>query len=310
MCVFSKVPESDEELKFFNFKSIEVSDRKIIQSYIDKFQPQSCEYSFANIYSWQDAYNTTWKIYKQRLVIYDNVNRHFFMPLGKEMTPKKLFLFSQDMRENGLGTDIGVVSPQYLEKYPEIEQFYTIVDQRDFAEYLYSVEALCELKGTRLHKKKNLISQFHRKYTNSAVRMLSGELIKKAKTLADEIFNGHERFLKGIENEQMALIKALNDFEKIGLEGMALIIGNDLVAFSIFSPLNHDTYDIHYEKSCHQFKGAAQVINHETSKYLREKCRYLNREQDLGIKGLRQAKISYDPESLIEVHSLVFKDSS
>ena len=116
------------------------------------------------------------------------------------------------MRKNGLGADIGVVSPQYLGKYPEIEQFYTIVDERNFAEYLYSVEALCELKGTKLHKKKNLISQFHRKYPNSSVQLLSGELIKKAKTLADEIFNGHERFLNGIENEQMALIKALDDF--------------------------------------------------------------------------------------------------
>lgn len=300
----------DDKFKFSNFKSIEIDDRKLIQRYNDEFQPLSCEYCFANIYCWQESYNTSWSIYKERLVIYDDVNACSFLPIGKEMTPKELVLFSLDMKKNGMGADIGVVPSQYLKKYPEIEKFYTIINKRDSSEYIYSVEALCDLKGAKLHKKKNLISQFKRKHPNYSVKHISGEFKKKAKMLADEIFNGHERFLIGIENEHMALIKALDDFEEICLEGLVLIVGDDLVAFSIFSPLTHDTYDIHFEKSCHQFKGAAQVINHETAKYLREKCQYLNREQDLGIKGLRQSKMSYDPEKLLKVHTLLFKQSN
>ena len=309
MCIAKAEPKSDEELKFYNFNSIEVDDKKLIQSYSDKFQPLSCEYSFANIYCWQEPYNTSWSIYKERLVIYDDVSRCSFLPLGKEMTPEELALFSMEMQKNGMGPDIGVVPSQYLETHPEIELFYTIIDERDSAEYIYSVEALCDLKGARLHKKKNFISQFHRKYPYSSVKLISGKLKEEAKNLADEIYNGHERFLNGIENENIALMKAFDDFEVIGLEGLVLIVGNDVVAFSIFSPLTHDTYDIHFEKSCHRFKGAAQVINHETAKYLRGKCKYLNREQDLGIKGLRQAKTSYDPEFLFEVHTLVFNQS-
>jgi hypothetical protein len=308
MCIAKTALKIDEKPELSDFNSIYINDKKLIQSYSDKFQPLSCEYSFANIYCWQEPYNNSWSIYKGRLVIYDGVNQCSFLPLGDEMTPEELVLFSLDMKKNGMGTDIGVVPSQYIEKYPEIEQFYTITDERDSAEYIYSVDALCDLKGTRLHKKKNLISQFHRKYPNYSVKLMSNRYKKKVRFLADEIFNGHERFLHGIENEHIALMKAIDDFEDIGLEGMVLILEDDLVAFSIFSPLNHDTYDIHFEKSCHKFKGAAQVINQETAKYLRGKCQFLNREQDLGIQGLRQAKMSYEPENLLTVHTLIFND--
>ncbi|MCP3898465.1 MAG: DUF2156 domain-containing protein, partial [Desulfobacteraceae bacterium] len=64
--------------------------------------------------------------------------------------------------------------------------------------------------------------------------------------------------------------------------------------------------DVHFEKADVNFKGTAQVINQETAKYLQKKCRYLNKEQDLGIKGLRQAKMSYYPEMLFEPYGLVF----
>jgi hypothetical protein len=309
MCLARTAFNTDEKSAFSDFNHIRVDDKKLIQTYIDQFQPVSCEYSFGNVYCWQEPYDTFWGIYKERLIFYDGASSCSFFPLGEEMTPKELVSFSLYMEEKGLGADIGVVPSEYLEKYPEIDQSYTIVDERDSAEYIYSVEALCDLKGTKLHKKKNLVSQFHRKYPDCVVKPMAGELKNQARNLADEIFNGHERFLNGIESEHIALMTAFDDLEKIGLEGLVLMVGNDLVAFSIFSRLNQNTYDIHYEKSCHRFKGASQVINHETAKYLRGKCQFLNREQDLGIKGLRQAKISYDPETLFAVHTLVFKQS-
>lgn len=306
MCKATTGLKQGKSQSFPLFNSIKIEDRAFIQGFIDQYQPLSCEYSFANLYSWQGAHNTSWSIYKKRLVFYDGINRCSFLPLGKKMTPKELVHFSLDMKGAGMSSDIGVVTSHYLEEYPEIEQFYTISDGRDSAEYLYSVAALCDLKGPKLHKKKNLISQFHRKNPNSSVKKLSGKFRTQAKILADEIYNGHERFLRGIENEHTALLKSLDDFEEIGLDGLVLLVGNDLIAFSVFSPLPHDTYDIHFEKACQKFKGAAQVINHETAKYLREKCNYLNREQDLGIPGLRQAKMTYEPESLLNIHTLIF----
>lgn len=306
MCLAKTALDIENVVESSDFKPISLNDKNFIQSFADKYRPLSCEYSFINIYCWKEPYDNSWSTYKGRLVVYDGVNRCSFLPLGPEMTPKELALFSLEMKKKGMGPDIGVVPSDYLEKHPEIGQFYTVIDERDSAEYLYSVDALCELKGSKLHKKKNLISQFHRKYPNASFKVMSENHIESTKKLADEIYNSHERFLPGIENEHIALMTAFDNFKELGLEGIVLFVGDDLAAFSIFSPLTHEIYDIHFEKSCHHIKGAAQVINHETAKHLRNKCRYLNREQDLGIQGLRQAKLSYSPDTLFMVHTLIF----
>lgn len=307
MCIAESELLKPNNAGFPNYKSVQITDKECIQKIIERNQPLSCEYSFANIYCWAEPYDNTWSVYEDRLMVYDGVNKCSFFPLGKEMTPKELVRFSSEMRKIGMGPDIGVVSSEYIKKYPELNEFYEVVEERDSAEYIYSVKALCELKGTKLHKKKNLISQFVRKNPDFRAVPMSEKNMEKVKLLADQIYNSHERLLPGIENEHIALMTALNEFDQIGLQGLVIELEEDLIAFSIFAPLNHDTYDIHFEKSCHQFKGAAQVINHETVQYLKDRCTYINREQDLGIKGLRQAKMSYDPEKLLMSYTLLFK---
>jgi len=98
-----------------------------------------------------------------------------------------------------------------------------------------------------------------------------------------------------LQEEHAALKQALGIIHSSLMDGLAITIEGKVVAFSIFSRLTPSTYDIHFEKSDLSFKGSAQVINNETAKYLKDKCQYMNREQDLGIKGLRQAKLSWDP---------------
>ena len=84
------------------------------------------------------------------------------------------------------------------------------------------------------------------------------------------------------------------------------MLSGKLTAFSIFSRLNDTTYNVQFEKADFRKKGAAQLINQETAKLLQDRCIYLNREQDLGVKGLRQAKMSYNPVRLNEFCTLKF----
>ncbi|MBF0300261.1 MAG: DUF2156 domain-containing protein, partial [Oligoflexia bacterium] len=105
---------------------------------------------------------------------------------------------------------------------------------------------------------------------------------------------GDPAFIK----EELALKKALLYFKELELEGLLLYssVAGEVQAFTIFSKLNDDTADIHFEKSNIEIHGASQIINWETAKYLANRYKFLNREQDLGILGLRQAKKSYAPE--------------
>lgn len=295
-----------EKIRFPKLNQFALKDRELIQTYIDTFNPVSCEYNFSNLFAWQDAYQLTWNLYQERLLIYDGVSQCGFMPLGEDVSPEELVLLSLNLKSMGLTPDFSLVTPDYLRKFPGIETYYEVKEERDYAEYIYDVNSLCELTGTKLHKKRNLISQFKRSYPDFEVHPLKGEYNSKALELAQELMNRRKQDSKTLDQEFDALKISLDHFEDLGLEGLAITIGSRVIAFSIFSQLRHSTYDIQFEKSDTEFKGAAQVINHETALYLKDKCSYLNREQDLGIRGLRQAKLSYEPLKLITLYSLIF----
>jgi uncharacterized protein len=284
-----------------------LSDRRMVQIYIDKYAPGSCEYNFANLFCWQEAYQYSWRLYKGRLVIYDGVNQCAFMPLGEPLPPDELAGLCRELLGNGLEPCIGLVPDTYLEAFPQCERYFSIASERDYAEYIYCVESLSLLNSAKLHKKKNLVSQFERRYPDYEIKVLSPEIQTVARHFSRELLYGQGGLSPTLEAEFMAMEKAFDHFEELGLEGLALMVGSRMAAFSVFSPLNHDTYNVQFEKSDFTYKGAAQVINQQTALFLQDRCRYINREQDLGIKGLRQAKMSYEPEKLLVPHTLAFK---
>ncbi len=205
--------------------------------------------------------------------------------------------------------DSNFFAPEYIKKYPDIEKFYIIKEDRDNSEYIYDIKSLCELKGTRLHKKRNLISQFKRLYPDFKVHRLEGEYRHKALELTRNLMKKWENHSITLDYELSAMQISFDYFDKLGLHGIAVSVNNRLAAFSVFSALNPSTCDIQFEKSDTYFKGASQLINLETAKYLRPKHQYLNREQDLGIPGLRRAKISYEPLHLLTPYNFIFNQS-
>jgi len=300
------VLQENQKTGFSKFKRFTLNDQEIIQTYIDTFKPVSCEYNFSNLFTWQDAYKMSWTFYQERLLIYDGISQCAFMPLGEDFYPEELAILSLNLKNMGLKPDFSLATPEYLKRFPEIENYYTIKEERDSAEYIYDVESLGELTGTKLHKKRNLISQFKRSCPDFEVHLLKGEYKDKALDLAREMLKRRKESSKTLDQEFFAIKTSFDHFDHLGLEGLVLTVGSRVVAFSVFSKLNPSTYDIQFEKSDIAYKGAAQAINQETARYLKGRCRYLNREQDLGIKGLRQAKLSYEPVRLIAQCSLIF----
>ncbi len=301
-----------DELKFRQFN---LKDRTTIQSFIDDFQPMSCEYSFANLFAWQDVSKLSWTTYKGRLLIYDAGDYQCsFMPLGRDFSPIELAGLSQKLKQIGLSPDFCIAGSKYINKFIAIEYYYNIREQRDYAEYIYDVKKLAKLTGTKLHKKRNLIAQFKRSYPDFKVDTLKKEYNTKIIDFSQNFMNKLNKQLKisvqakTAVQEFNALKKAFEYFDELELEGLIISIKGQIIAFSIFSKLNSFTYDIQFEKADNNFKGASQVINHETAKRLENSCKYLNREQDLGINGLRQSKMSYEPLKLINPHILKFID--
>ncbi len=295
-----------QKLEALRFNRFALNDEKLIRTHVETFKPLSCEYNFSNLFAWQYAYKLSWTMYHDRILIYDGVSKCAFMPLGEDLCPEELMTLSLKLKYMGLSPDFSLVPSEYIKKYSDTEKYYIVKKERDNSEYIYEVEALCELKGRKLHKKRNLISQFKRAYPDFEVHELKDKYRYKALELAQNLIKQRKYPSITIDHEFSAMKISFDNFDELGLHGLAVTIGNRMITFCVFSKLRPLTYDIQFEKSDAHFKGSAQVINHETAKYLRKKCQYLNREQDLGIAGLRQAKISYDPVNLITPYSLVF----
>jgi len=285
----------------------ELEHHSLLQDFLDRFSVQSCEYNFVNLFCWQQVYNFSWFIHKKRFFIYDGVSNCLFMPLGKPFLPEQLFIMSNHLMDQGLSPNICLTSKSYIDSHPGISQFYLVQEDRDAAEYIYATQSLVQLQGSKLHKKRNLISQFKRRYPDYRIQPVGEKELPLIKGFAQDLLSVREPVTKELKEEFSAVEKAVQHWEKLGLEGLVLTVDDNIAAFCVFSRLNQDTYNIHFEKSNIAFKGSAQVINQETARFLWEKCQYLNREQDLGIPGLRQAKLSYDPHSLLIPYTLKFK---
>lgn len=302
--------ETNDEAQL-KFTRVTLADQKTFLSFVDQYQPMSCEYSFANLFVWQEMSNVFWTIYRERLLIYDADDyKCAFMPLGPDFSPDELAGLSEKLKSQGLVPDFCLTDDRYLKQFPEIDQYYQLEKEPDAADYIYDVRKLASLAGRKLHKKRNLIAQFKRMYPGFIVKRLTRGYIPKVLAFSEKLIKEMESPSEKLVHEYQALKKACTHFEQLDLDGLMIRYRDHIAAFSIFSRLNATTFDIHFEKVDKRFKGAAQLINQETAKYLREDCLYLNREQDLGIKGLRQAKMSYEPLTILLPCRLKFRTTS
>lgn len=294
---------------FPDFKEVEPEDRDMIQAYTSRHMPVSCEYSFANLFCWGSLYDYRWSVFKDMLIIYNGVEKGIFMPLGcMEAGFFELAAISRALINKGLGGNIFLADPGCRVGGNGIDTYYKIRRDEHLAEYIYAAKKLSELRGRKLGKKRNLISQFKNRYPDYRIQKMSPANIDACRAFSDALLLKQGKVDRSIREEKRALDRAFDYFDEIGLEGLVLRVKEMIAAFAVFSPLHPMMYVTHYEKSDIDFKGAAQVINRETADYLKGKCEYINREQDLGIPGLRKAKLSYDPDYIHVPGTLIFKN--
>ncbi len=296
-------------------KRLDLSDREIISWYAEKYNQFSCEFSFLSLYLWDDIYHYKLSFFNDWLIVIDTRSDYILMPMGENITLSDLLTLSISLKQDGYSGDISNVPPEIIERHPELSHYYDIENERGLAEYIYSTEKLVALRGKKLRKKRNHISQFLQKYPDYQVRPMDStvrnDCLAMIESMAESMLTENQTVSNSIREENIVIRKGFESFDSIPLEGIAIYIENDteskLVGFSVYSRLNKDVFTIHFEKVNYSCRGAAQIINWETAKVLKDQCRYINREQDLGIPGLRQAKLSYEPELIYPANFLSFK---
>ena len=267
----------------------------------------SCEYALANLRMWSDSFQTRAGIFRGQLYFHMSNIDELLFPCGDGLpTAEDLHSVSEGMKAAGYSGTVAHTPANALE-LPGLTDLYQIQPMDDGNdEYIYKTETLAELRGSKLSKKRNLISQFERLYSPYEIREIGPDDFDTIQSLNDQWRREHDG-MRSIENEQNALSNALKCYDELGLQGLILTAGGNIEAFAVFSPINSNSWTVHFEKARSDCKGAAQVINQQTARFLTGKCEYINREQDLGIPGLLQAKQSYMPDRMLKDHLLILK---
>jgi hypothetical protein len=245
--------------------------------------------------------------FRNAILIHSGLDKTLLMPIGNVFSPDELKDLLCSTFPATEDASIIQVPEGYIKGNQGINDFFESELDGDFADYIYSTEKLYLLRGAKLAKKKNLLAQFVRGnpgYTSAPLQEAN----------LDECFELTEKWRLSttsepvtLAQEKEAIHEAFANYNNLGLEGTCIFVGGKIVAFSVFTFQSSDAAIVHFEKYDKDFKGSAQAINWETAKSLLGRCKYINREQDIGLPGLRKAKLSYDPDKIMHNYTLSLK---
>ena len=266
---------------------------------------KGCEYSFANLSIW----GRQWAAFVEGfLVLHSQFDRRsvYPFPLGQGNIVPVLEAIMEDARQRGIlccltglnEADCRLLAQHFPGKF-------RIQSDRNVFDYIYDINELADLKGRKFQKKRNHLNRFRENHPHWRTEPFAAAHLPAVRELLHDWYQ-HRQQINPHGNyalERLALDRTLSDPDRLGMEGLVLYDGEQLLAFTLGSRLSADTYDIHFEKAREDVDGAYAAINQQFAFHLREMhpdIRFLNREDDMGLEGLRKAKLSYCPVKLME----------
>ena len=302
-------------------KKISLEDKPIFDRYFQNYFPQISEFTFTNLFMWRNRYELLHLEWNEHLIIFskDYFKRQkspisekenvlfFFPPIGPNPAEMIIEIFNHFEK-----VEFHRVPERVLEMLMKHNSFpnlnLSIVEDRDNWDYVYEVEKLINLPGNQYRQNRRWLNKFLENYTFE-FKILTEELVDKVKKLqldwceVRECLNGEN---EDLEQEQEAIYEALDNFTALGFKGAIICIDDKCAAYTFGEMLNPETIVIHVEKAHMQYEGGYQAINNLFLKSCWENVKFVNREQDLGIEGLRRAKESYKPTYMVK-KSIVFR---
>lgn len=284
------------------FRKAVIGDRERIIKYFPTDTDASHK-NFTNLFIWQTGYNISFAEEDGFLFIRGSYKGkdYFVFPSGKGDIDGAINKVLAMSREKCVFSQLLPDEAEYLEKNYGFE----IEEDRDSWEYLYETEKLMTLSGKKLHSKKNHYNAFIKEY-DYTYEPITQNNIARAKAFALMQVEG----IDGREEEVISINKLFDNFEALELYGAVLSVGGDVAAVTVGEYMNPDTALIHLEKADTRFNGSYAAINKMFIENRFADTTLVNREEDMGIEGLRQAKMSYHPADFVRKYIGVRKNES
>ena len=283
--------------RYPEFKAVDLGDRALFEEYFRRFPPEICELDFSNIFIWRHSERPRYTILNGNLCLLcdpDFEPPYAFPPVGETalretaetcltLAPRISRATESFVREHGTGL--------------------RVEEDRNNFDYVYLAQDLAELGGKKYDGKRNRIKKFEAGGPH-AYAELGPAQVEDCRRLFTAWFadkENHDPFLRA---EKDAILEALAQFESLGLRGAVVTVDGRVEAFTIGAPLNPETAVIQIEIANPAVVGIAQYINREFARRAWPGMTFINREQDVGVPGLRRAKLSYQPDHLVKKYNL------
>ena len=273
--------ESEHNLAF---KPITLDSLSEIEPFLHRQCYRTCDFSIGGIYMWVDYFGYEYCISQDTL----------FIKGGEE--------------DNLQNTAFAVPEPAAL----EIQQLYgcPITELPDWGDYLYNAVDLATLVGHRFNKKRNRVNKFKSTYPDYRYEMITSQNLPEITAFFETYKQEYQKDSLLFTYEESKVVQVLHEYEKLKFEGGALRVSGQIVAFSIGEVIG-DTLIVHIEKVRKEVAGVYEAINQFYSAQMAEKhpeVKYINREDDAGDAGLREAKLSYNPETILKKYNIALNE--
>lgn len=305
---------------------IRLEDKELLQQYLKGYRYCTSGLSFSSLYMWRDINEMSWEIFGDYMCIvgmaYLEMDKDIILPFMQMPLTRTGSYDTEKLRETVLMAkekieDAGYPFTMRLVPFPLVEELekafpgqLTVKADRDNYDYLYDRMQLIELKGRAFHKKKNHMNYFMKNYQYEYKEMTS-DMADDAMRFIGE-FNDrkettpYEREL--LLMEERAMRDVFEHLETAGYKGGVIYIDGRIQALSVGGQICPNTFGVHIEKANTEYRGLYQVINKEFCMHMDPSVKFMNREEDMGLPGLRKAKLSYQPVKLVEKYIVNFRE--
>jgi hypothetical protein len=290
--------------EFPNFKPIALEDKGFIDRIVSDYQPDTSELSFSNLFMWKAHYGFECSTYGEWLLVVGSNSGNGIQAMPPIGPPSRRevarMLLEWIKKERGIAdAHIDRADSRLVAELAESPEF-VAEPARDHFDYVYRTRDLIDLAGKNYRAKRNHLNYLLRTLKPVYEPMNESHLSEcvelsrnwcESRTCDDDV---------SLEGEGDAILEGLNHFGELNLDGGVITINGRVEAFTLGEMLNRDTAVVHIEKANTEIRGLYALINQQFCEKRWQDVAAVNREQDLGEPGLRKAKLSYNPDRLVE----------
>ncbi len=309
--------QTDNELRIDTCKDLEELSLENIDkflSYLTIRRIESCEFGLTTLFLWKNRNHQHIYYHPNYIIMFGHFNDHCFsqMPLCKEEYFQEAFEKAVDLFENLEENFVMYsVDSTFAEFVKEMySDQYEVSTNRNYSDYIYDADKMRNLPGKKLRKKRNHINAFLRDYEDQyTYRLLTEEDRDEINLFLEKWTDNHDHMTKQVDHEIEGIDYIIDHLEILGAKAIGIYINNVLEAMSIASTINNEEeVIIHVEKANTDIRGLYPFLSQLVLQEFYPKAKIVNREEDLGIEGLRKSKLSYEPIRLEDKYTIRCKE--